>query len=167
MKITLLILIMAFAGSCSNFLSKKDKIQSDNSITKPKKRFEPNTDKRIRKSATEKPLFGNSQKQDTFGNNNLLWQATMQTLSSLPILSASYQGGLISTDWYGNSEEQIRLNVSFNSNEIRPTSFQVVSFKKICKSNNNCSVSKGSEQFNQQIKNKIIEQVKNIKIANN
>jgi CxxC motif-containing protein len=82
----------------------------------------------------------------------------------MPIVSASYDGGLIVTDWYssGNSDESVKINISFTSNEVSASSIVVSSFKKICKNGQNCKTVKTDENFNKKIKDQILAEVREI-----
>jgi hypothetical protein len=93
-----------------------------------------------------------------------MWRATLNTLDFMPIASASYDGGLIITDWYSaeNINESIKIKVSFNSNEINASSIQVSSFKKSCQNGLNCKVLKNNDDFNKKIKNQILNEVREI-----
>jgi len=135
-------------------------------VTGKRKEYEPNVDKRTRKSVDEKGsvIFGGGKPKDTLANTNILWDASLQTLDFVPLAVASYNGGIISTEWYGNQKEKIKFEITFKSSEISPSSFEVKSFKQVCAQVNNCVTNKGSSELNSQIKNKIIEKARAISI---
>lgn len=136
--------------------------------------IEPDVYKRARKAADAGgSIFGDvgkgtGKKETTFdfATSNVLWRATLQTLNFIPLANADYSGGIILTDWYGelNSKEQIKLNIRFLSNEVRSDSIQVLSFKKICDNQNNCSVKKIDDNFSNEIKSSILNAARLIKI---
>lgn len=126
---------------------------------------EPNLNKRLEKE--EGFIFGKKQGGVALAGSNVMWKATLEVLDFIPIENASYTGGLISTSWYSgkSSKESIKFNIKFYSDEISPNSIKILNFKKICDQNNNCSIVKGSEKINQQLKNKILEKTREFKIA--
>jgi len=102
-----------------------------------------------------------------FGTSNVLWRATLKTLDFIPLSSVDYGGGLVVTDWYsepGKSNEQIKIQIRFLSNEVRSDSIEIKSFKKICTTNVNCGNTSLSENFNNEIKNSILNTARIIKI---
>ena len=47
-----------------------------------------------------------------FASSNDLWRATVETLDFVPLINASYSGGIIITDWYSendNLNESIKI----------------------------------------------------------
>jgi len=90
----------------------------------------------------------------------------MQTLDFVPLVTANYSGGILITDWYSNqtSNESIKIQVVFNSAEVKASSFQVKSFKKKCKNNENCKVSNLDNSFNSKIKSEILNTARDLKI---
>ena len=77
--------------------------------------------------------------------------------------NTDYSGGMIVTDWYGNSSEQIKISVQFLSNELSSTSIKVIAHKKKCKENN-CFTEPANDSFNIEIKDKILNEARAIKI---
>ena len=68
-----------------------------------------------------------------FASSNVLWRATLQSIDFIPIANLDYAGGMIVYDWYSeneNSDEQIKIQVRFLSNELRTDSLQVLTYKK-------------------------------------
>lgn len=60
--------------------------------------------------------------------NAYLWRAALETVSFMPIETASEAAGLIETGWYippASPTERFRLNVSFLSRALRPEAFRV------------------------------------------
>lgn len=103
-----------------------------------------------------------------FGRSNVMWKATMETLKNLPISIASYDGGVVQTDWYSSNSKNtsIKIKIQFLSAEVKVSSIQVTSFKKICKNleqDASCQIAELNEDFNLQVKKKIIENIKKIK----
>lgn len=131
------------------------------------KKLNPNLLERARENADKNPIFSSSRSKSSgnfeFSNSNILWRATLKTLDFLPLNNTDYSGGVIVTDWYGNANEQIKISVQFLSNELSTTSIKVVAHKKEC-NQDNCFTKQADNSFNLEIKNKIMNQARAIKI---
>ena len=111
----------------------------------------PEVDLRVQKNIEEgrglggKNLFGGGSTNFEFATSNELWRATLEVLDFLPLANVDYAGGIIITDWYNegtSNEESIKITIRFLSNEIRADAVSVLIYKKICKTANNCNISK-------------------------
>jgi len=143
--------------------SKNDEIDS---ITGGKKEYEGNLDKRLEQNKNKTVLFGGaSRNRDNFANANILWKASIESLKNIPLSSVDYNAGIIITDWYGtNDRESIKINVNILSQEISPNSIEISSFKKTCR-NDNCSTVATNQSFNDELKLKILNKVRELSIA--
>ena len=156
--------LIIILSSCKNN-EKKD------GITGNQEKLE-NPNERARNFADKNPitLFKDSKDKNTnfeFGTSNVLWRASLKTLDFIPLATVDYSGGLIITDWYSEgklNKEQIKIQVRFVSTELRSESIQVISYKKICETNNGCTNIAGNENFNREIKDLIINTARQIKI---
>jgi hypothetical protein len=79
-----------------------------------------------------------------FASSNELWRATVETLDFVPLINASYSGGIIITDWFNggleeNKNRSLKITVKFLSNEIRSDAIKVDVHERICNSQNNCT----------------------------
>ena len=135
--------------------------------------IEPNVQKRVEAEAKKGGgiiLFGGDKKNSgtiDFSSTNVMWRATLKTLNFLPLVSADYSAGLIVTDWYSEQKlgkEQIKIQVSFLSNDLRSESIIVSSFKRICEPNGICANSSVNESVNKEIKDSIITNARLLKI---
>jgi uncharacterized SAM-binding protein YcdF (DUF218 family) len=135
--------------------------------------FEPNVQKRVEAAAKKDGgiiLFGGDKKNSgsiDFSSTNVMWRATLKTLNFLPLVSADYSAGLIVTDWYSeqkSGKEQIKIQVSFLSNDLKSESIVVSSFKRICEPNGICTNSSVNESVNKEIKDSIITNARLLKI---
>jgi uncharacterized SAM-binding protein YcdF (DUF218 family) len=135
--------------------------------------FEPNVQKRVEAAAKKDGgiiLFGGDKKNSgsiDFSSTNVMWRATLKTLNFLPLVSADYSAGLIVTDWYSEQKlgkEQIKIHVSFLSNDLKSESIVVSSFKRICEPNGICTNSSVNESVNKEIKDSIITNARLLKI---
>jgi len=130
---------------------------------------------RARNFADKNPitLFKDSKDKNTnfeFGTSNVLWRASLKTIDFIPLATVDYSGGIIITDWYSEgklNKEQIKIQIRFVSTELRSESIQVISYKKICGTNNECTNVAGNENFNREIKDLIINTARQIKIEEN
>jgi len=134
--------------------------------------FEPNVQKRVEAAKKDGGiiLFGGDKKNSgsiDFSSTNVMWRATLKTLNFLPLVSADYSAGLIVTDWYSEQKlgkEQIKIQVSFLSNDLKSESIVVSSFKRICEPNGICTNSSVNESVNKEIKDSIITNARLLKI---
>ena len=149
--------------------SGKDKATGKDPITGKKKRFEVNIDKKTDQANEEGGLFGsaiNNQMTFEFASSNVLWRASLATLDFIPLNNVDYSGGVIVSDWYApqNSNESVKITVRFLSSELKPSSVQVKSFKKVCAKPTQCITEKSSANFNSKIKKQIFIAAKETKI---
>jgi len=141
-----------------------------------KEKFEPSAYERAKTYAEKNPItvFGKDSKDKNtnfeFSTSNVLWRASLKALDFIPLATVDYSGGIIITDWYSegkSNKEQIKIQIRFFSTELRSESIQVVSYKKICESNNVCNNLAGNENFNKEIKDLIINSARQIRIEEN
>jgi len=172
-KYILLITLSISISSCSYFNKDKDKNENkeDEKVVIKKKRRDHNLKKRAEEYEGgivfgKKGVFSRGSAAQ-FAAENVLWRASIETLDFVPLITANYSGGIIITDWYSNSKsnDSIKIQVNFKSNELKASSLQIKSFKKVCgQLNQSCKISNLNNNFNSKIKNQILETAKNIKI---
>lgn len=165
-KTALLLLIPLFllSSSCS-LLNKKDQGENTQSPNQEKKkRINPNALERI-DSYEGGILFGKKKNTD-FEGKSILWVATMDTIGFMPISSASYNGGLIITDWYNSngSKDSIKFQIKFLSSEIKNSSIEVSSFKRVCDKFGNCKIKESDNNLNIKLKDQIFAKVRKFEI---
>lgn len=163
--------LIFFTYSCSWFGSKDSKNKEEEIVKE--ERFEPNVFKRAERTVKDQGSIFSSGKRNSeagiSGNNNVIWKASLDSLSDIPLIQANYASGMIITDWYsGNisSKETIKISIVFVSDVIAVSSFKVNSFKKICESDNSCKIEKLPDKFNETVKNKIINRAKELSLSN-
>jgi len=154
------ILISLLLLSCSK--------NSDTSTGKIK-RYEPNVTKKM--EAADRGIFfdrGKSSKNNTFdfATSNVMWRATLDAISFMPLSNASYSGGIITTDWYSseNNKEMIKLNIRFLSDQVESSSIVVSGFKRSCSDIINCVTKPTDQSINQSIKLKILNKAREISL---
>ena len=94
-----------------------------------------------------------------FASSNPLWRATLEKLDFIPLANVDYAGGIVITDWYGDTEnsEELKVAVRFLSNEIRSDALDVTVYKRKCKNVNTCQTSKIEGNINNEIKASILK----------
>ena len=120
------------------------------------KDFPPDPRERVKKNIEEGKgfrLFDGKRTGTTyeFASSNPLWQATLDTLDFMPLVSANYSGGIVITDWYSENNtpnESVKISVRFLTNEIRSDALDINVFLKKCSQNlTNCSISKNNNDL--------------------
>ncbi len=120
------------------------------------KEFPPDYRERVKKNIEEGRGFrimGNSSGGGTFdfASSNPLWQATLDTLDFMPLVSANYSGGIVITDWYNENNspnESVKISVRFLTNEIRSDALDINVFLKTCSNNlTNCSINQNNNEL--------------------
>ena len=120
------------------------------------KDFPPDPRQRVKKNIEEGKgfrLFDGKSGGTTydFASSNPLWQATLDTLDFMPLVSANYSGGIVITDWYSENNtpnESVKISVRFLTNEIRSDALDIDVFLKKCSENlTNCSISKNNNDL--------------------
>ena len=167
-KINTILFLLIFSLILAGCKSTEEKVDEEPVIKK--KRINPNVDARTREFADKGGGIFNSSKgfgstTYEFATSNVLWRATLSTIDFMPLSEADYSGGIVSTDWYSpktGSKESVKLTIRFLSTEVSPASIKVISHKKICLAENQCSITKMSNTFDQEIKDKIFTEVKKI-----
>jgi len=161
-KISIVILAL-LATSCA----KTDPVTGEKII------IEPDPAKKAREFADKGGgIFGNVNKSGSggttyeFATSNILWRATLKSLDFIPLTNADYSGGVIITDWYSdkNSKEQIKIQIKFLSNEVKSSSLEVKSFKRLCEINGQCTNMIIGENFNTEIRDSIMNTARIMKI---
>jgi len=69
----------------------------------------------------------------TLGVNTYLWQATLDTLSTLPLVSADPFGGVIISEWYvapSSPNERLKVTVYIMDRTLRADGLKVVVFRQ-------------------------------------
>ena len=140
-KILSVLLTLLFFNGCQNGSFFKRSDVKDNPV---------NVEERIQKNIDEGRgiRFGKFGKESggtfDFASSNNLWRATVETLDFVPLINASYSGGIIITDWFnGGSEDNknrsLKITVKFLTNEIRSDAIKVDVHERICNNQNNCT----------------------------
>ena len=164
----LLVFISIFLNGCT-ILKGKDK--EEGTIIKKRKNQTVNIKDRMMER-DDPGIFGLGTKPSggttyEFATSNVLWRASLQSLQDVPIASANYSGGILISDWVDSNETgtSYKIQVNFKSNELAVTSLDVKTFLKKCTANySSCKLSNGSAKTNSEIKNKILNIARSLKI---
>jgi hypothetical protein len=73
-------------------------------------------------------------KTTTIGVNAYLWQASLDTVSFMPLLQTDSNGGVIVTDWYVNpavQTERMKLTVSILDQDLRADALRVAASRQV------------------------------------
>ncbi len=95
-----------------------------------------------------------------FASSNELWRASLDVIDFMPLASVNYSGGMIITDWYGDSqnpEESIKLTIRFLTNEIRSDALNIKIFYRKCKELNKCIISEKKGPLAKELKKEILK----------
>ena len=165
-KVVSVVIILISLASCTKGEKKNNEIIG-------KKRVPINTSERAQQSVDQGggllSGLGKKQNQNTFdfATSNVMWRAAISSFDSIPLNTVDYSGGIIITDWYSNgSNENIKININFVSDELKASSININSFKKICKTSTECNVQKMPSNFNNKIKENIISKAIDLNIKN-
>ncbi len=70
---------------------------------------------------------------EKIGPNKVLWQAALDDLSSMPITTSDYAGGMIATDWYskpGDNTKRSKVNVVIKGSRLAAANLKVTIFRQ-------------------------------------
>jgi hypothetical protein len=112
--------------------------------------------------------FGNNNERGgtfDFASSNELWRASVDTLDFVPLVNASYSGGIIITDWFNgggkdnqNDLRDLKITVKFLSNEIRSDALDIVIHERVCNElKTNCSTTLIESKISNEIKLAILK----------
>ena len=135
-KTSLILTIIFFLSGCGKDFFKRSDVK-DNPV---------NVNERVQKNIEEGKgvrfnLGGNKGGTFDFASANELWRASVDTLDFVPLVNASYSGGIIITDWFNggdNTNRELKITVRFLTNEIRSDALKITVHEKICNENNKC-----------------------------
>ena len=104
--------------------------------------------------------FGGSKKTTyQFSTSNPMWQATLDVIDFMPLVTVDYAGGMIITDWYADANttnDSLKFTIRFLSNEVRSDSLKIIIHKKTCKTQSNCIVQKITSKLEDTIRSQIM-----------
>ena len=94
-----------------------------------------------------------------------MWRASLEILDFLPLVTVDYSGGIIITDWYGDSstKDSIKITVRFLSNEVQTNSLKIIVHEKKCDGNNNCVINVVDSRIENELRSSILRQAAEFK----
>lgn len=101
------------------------------------------------------------------GVNSYLWQATLDTISFMPLASADPFGGVILTDWYSppnSPRERLKINAFIMGRELRSDAIQVKVFRQI-KNGNDWQDSSVAENTESKLEDAILTRARQIRVT--
>ena len=110
---------------------------------------------------------------DIFGDDyasiidSVTFEVALKKFSIMPIITASKQDGIITTDWYStssNSSERFKFNVIINDDNMTENSIQVNMFKEML-DGNVWKTQNVNSNTAKKIKNSILTTARKIKVA--
>ena len=116
-------------------------------------------------------LFDDSEDKETektgLSVNRYLWNATLDTLSFLPLQSTDAFGGVIVTDWGTTPESDGRIKVTarITSPDLRASSLTVEVYREVLDTNGNWVAASVSDDTVTQLENSILRRARQIRIA--
>ena len=150
-KLSFSFLILLFLNSCSGIWDPAD---ADKVPVNAKDRVKKNIEE-----GRGMKLFSKNKGGGTFqfASSNPLWRASLDVLDFIPLINASYSGGIIITDWYSDvnsvkQNEAIKISIKFLSNEIRPDAINIKIYKKNCQAFENCKIINSASDLNNELK---------------
>tara|TARA_B100001093_G_scaffold457617_1_gene469440 strand:- start:1566 stop:2144 length:579 start_codon:yes stop_codon:yes gene_type:complete len=151
--ISILLALLILSGCGKDFFKRSD--VKDNPV---------NVKDRVRKNIEEGRgvRFGLGGKKGgvfDFASANDLWRASVETLDFVPLVNASYSGGIIITDWFSGGKDKnrdLKITIRFLSNEIRSDALKIIVHERIC-TNNNCTTNLIDSKISGQIQLAILK----------
>ncbi|HEY3947930.1 DUF3576 domain-containing protein [Phenylobacterium sp.] len=103
------------------------------------------------------------------GVNSYLWEATLATLSFMPLASADPYGGVIITDWYANPEkpnERFKCTVYILDARLRADGLNVAVFKQNRDASGQWIDAPSAGETETQIENAILTKARQLRLSN-
>jgi len=102
------------------------------------------------------------------GVNGLLWRASLDTLSFMPLASADPFGGVIITDWYSPPEtpnERFKVTTYILGRQLRSDGVRVSVFRQVLAEGRGWTDSKVEEQTGPKLEGAILSRARELRIA--
>lgn len=118
-------------------------------------------------------LIGGAKSADDSGSsgigvNGLLWRASLDTLSFLPLASADPFGGVIITDWYSPPEspnERFKVTTYILGRQLRSDGVRVAVFRQVLSGGQGWVDSKVEDQTGPKLEGAILSRARELRIA--
>ena len=137
-NISLILLFSFLLTNCGKDFFKRSDVK-DNPV---------NVNERVKRNIEEgrgvRFAFGDKGGKFDFASSNELWRASVEISDFVPLVNASYSGGIIITDWFNGNDStnrELKITIRFLSNEIRSDALKVLVHEKMCETTNKCKTS--------------------------
>ena len=153
--ITFITFILFFLNSCGLYKRSDVKDNPVNVDQRVKKNIQEGRGFRFGKGATRGGNFD-------FASSNPLWRSAVDVLDFVPLVNASYSGGIIITEWFSSEKNtestnrELKITVRFMSNEIRADAIKILVFEKSC-IQTNCKTKKIKSKLEGELKLAILK----------
>ena len=159
-KITAFILFGLILSSCVKFKKVDTRKTPVSGIERARKNIEEG------RGSSLSDLTGRNRSTNyEFSSSNPMWRASLEILDFLPLVTVDYSGGIIITDWYGDSstKDSIKITVRFLSNEVQTNSLKIIVHEKKCDGNNNCVINVVDSRIENELRSSILRQAAEFK----
>tara|TARA_B100002019_G_scaffold267554_1_gene258733 strand:- start:54 stop:548 length:495 start_codon:yes stop_codon:yes gene_type:complete len=148
-KLINIVVLLIFIVSCSGPDARKVPVNADERV---KRNLKEGRGLRIGSMSDKGGDF-------SFASSNPLWRASLEKLNFIPLNNVDYAGGVIITDWYSDvdSNEEIKIALTFLTNEIRSDAIDVTIYKRVCDQKFNCKTNKIENNLNNEIRSSILK----------
>lgn len=113
-------------------------------------------------------VFGDDDRDDGLPVNKYLWQASLDTLNFLPLVSTDPFTGVIATDWAGSPQipnERLKVTAYLTSPELEASSLRVAVFRQIRGTDGQWQAASVSPETALKLENAILTRARQIRIA--
>ncbi|MBU6445697.1 MAG: DUF3576 domain-containing protein [Alphaproteobacteria bacterium] len=104
----------------------------------------------------------------TLGVNSYLWQASLSTLSFMPLASEDPFGGVIITDWYVNPQapgERMKVTVYVISRQLRADGIRLAVFRQTRNSDGSWSEAQVNPDVATKLEDEILTRARELRLA--
>ncbi|MDE3116621.1 MAG: DUF3576 domain-containing protein [Pseudomonadota bacterium] len=104
----------------------------------------------------------------TLGVNSYLWQASLSTLSFMPLASEDPFGGVIITDWYVNPQspgERMKVTVYIISRQLRADGLKLAVFRQTRASDGSWAEAQTNPDVATKLEDEILTRARELRLA--
>lgn len=120
-------------------------------------------------------VFGGDRKKKTSDGtggvsvNAYLWQASLEAIKFMPLVSTDANGGVIVTDWYSESQkpnERIKVTIYIRGLELRVEAIQAIVQKQVLRGTQWLNVDESDSLTGSNLENIILTKARNLRLQN-
>ena len=118
---------------------------------------------------------GDRKKKSSDGNgggvsvNAYLWQASLEAIKFMPLVSTDANGGVIVTDWYSDTQkpsERIKVTIYIRGLELRVEAIQAIVQKQVLRGTQWVNVDESDSLTASNLENIILTKARNLRLQN-